>query len=384
MYSQQRYRKTGFAIVAALVFGFAIYVAFPIWTAVAWGAILAVLVYPIHRRFASRMSQNAAAIATTVFTLFVVIVPLVLTGLAGAYELNTTLRSAKKGLDPQTNRELVQSIDAQIVPFFVRFGVPVPSYAQVYDSIAFSANLTLPATGDFIAATTPPTLRDSYFPGSRPSDLLRQAGQPFISAVPAIVAQVVKSALMSVFALVLLFFAVRDGHRLREPVLQLIPLPTEKGERVLTSIYDTFHATFYGVVLIAFLNGVILGGVYWLLGIPSPVLFGIVTIIVSFIPIAGPPVVWIPTAVWLAATGSWGKGIALALVGLLFIGLTVDKLYRSHLIGSRINIHPMVVMFSLIGGVFAFGPIGAFLGPVVVILTLAALNLLREITPKAA
>ncbi|MFN8138597.1 MAG: AI-2E family transporter [Fimbriimonadales bacterium] len=383
MYTVERYRKYGFAAMCVVLLLLAIYIILPIWTGLAWGAILAVLVYPIHRRYANRFSPSMAALITTIFTLIAIVLPLIGAGFAGANELNTTLRGAKSSLETTENLSLMNRIDRQFEPALKKLGISTYTLGDCYESLATATMIASPGISQQLTLHSPTEYRSLVLKGNRASDYVKQAMDPAIKAAPQAARTLIKTALLAALALILLFFAVRDGHRLRQPVLQLLPLAKEEGERIMTMIYDTIHATFFGVVLIAFVNGFLIALIYYLLGIPAPMLFAILTTIVSFVPIAGPPFVWIPTAIWLASQGEWWKAILLAILGLFFIGLTVDKLYRSYLIGSRINLHSMVVMFSLLGGMFVLGPIGAFIGPVVVILTIAALEVLREIGREA-
>jgi predicted PurR-regulated permease PerM len=378
MYSLQRYRKTGFAMICLGLGLLVIYALLPIWTAVAWGAILAALIYPIHRRLMKRLDATVSALLTTLFALIAILLPLVLAGLAGVHEFERTVKHAQRELKSSEGATLLSKLDAQFAPALQKLGIPANTVADEYADFALGISLVSPGIGIEMVDATPERFSQFVVSGNRPSDMVRKLGDPAVKAAPALVREILRAAMLSGLALILMFFAVRDGHLLREPALQLIPLSRDRAEGVLKSVYDTIHATFYGVVLISFINGAIITLVYWMLGIPSPIIFGILTSIVSFIPIAGPPFVWIPTAIWLAANGQFWKGLLLALLGLFFIGLTVDKLYRSSLIGSRIKLHSMVVMFSLLGGMFTMGPIGAFIGPIIVILTMGALEVLRE------
>jgi predicted PurR-regulated permease PerM len=97
----------------------------------------------------------------------------------------------------------------------------------------------------------------------------------------------------------------------------------------------------------------------------------------SMIPLVGSSVVWVPTAAYLAVNGHWGKGLALALWGALVIG-TIDNFLRPKLVGERAGLHELLIFFSVLGGLRIWGALGLALGPVVVAITLALLDIFRR------
>jgi predicted PurR-regulated permease PerM len=340
MYSVERYRKVGFGILCGLIAALCAAVLLPFWHALAWGIALAIIVYPLHRRLRAKLSPTAAAALTTLLTLSFVVLPICACALAAAGEVNAVASSLRNSAG---EAGVLNQLSQSASKFLEGFGIE---------------NFDLKAA-------------------------IQSALRPAVEAVPEYLNKAVHGFLTFIFSLLLLFFLLRDGDRLRQPALDLIPLPPDQSQRVLDSIYDTVHATFYGVVLIAILNGIMMSVLFWVLGIPSPLLWGIATIGVSFIPIAGAPVIYLPWAAYLANTGQVLQGIVLLLVGLLVISLGVDKIYRSILIGHRSNLHEMAVLFSLVGGVFAFGAVGTFVGPVVLIVSLAAVSVIRAVAESA-
>ena len=91
--------------------------------------------------------------------------------------------------------------------------------------------------------------------------------------------------------------------------------------------------------------------------------------ILAVVPMLGAFIVWIPAALFLAATGSWGKALILTLWGMLLVG-TIDNLLRPILVGTRLKLHTVEVFISLIGGLILFGPAGLILGPVSLTVTI--------------
>jgi predicted PurR-regulated permease PerM len=106
-------------------------------------------------------------------------------------------------------------------------------------------------------------------------------------------------------------------------------------------------------------------------------LLGLATAFCSLIPIVGTALVWLPTSIYLMATGHFWKGIILIVWGTAVVG-TIDNIIRPLVIGRRVELHPLLLLFALLGGLQVFGFIGIFVGPVVISVIAALINLLRE------
>lgn len=182
----------------------------------------------------------------------------------------------------------------------------------------------------------------------------------------------------------LLFYFLRDSRLALETLRDLSPLSRPETDRLCRQIADTVHATIYGTLVVGAAQGLLGGLMFWWLGLPSPLLWGVVMALLSIVPVLGPFIVWIPAAIFLALDGSWGKAIVLAAWGALVIG-SVDNLLRPVLVGDRLKLHTVPAFISLVGGVFLFGPAGVVLGPVAVTVTLMLFSLWRTrvAEPKA-
>jgi predicted PurR-regulated permease PerM len=131
------------------------------------------------------------------------------------------------------------------------------------------------------------------------------------------------------------------------------------------------------VLVIAVIQGVLGGLAFWVLGLPSPLLWGVVMIFLSMIPMAGAFIVWVPAAIYLAITGHWVSALILTVWGALVIG-SIDNFLRPKLVGEKTRLHELLVFFSVLGGLQVFGVIGLVLGPVIVAITIALLDVLRH------
>ena len=177
--------------------------------------------------------------------------------------------------------------------------------------------------------------------------------------------------------LFILFFLFREGSAVALRAAALLPVEREHMDRLFGRIRDSIFANLYGIVAVALVQGLLTGVAFAFLGIPSPILFGIVAAVFSLLPVVGPSLVWLPASVFLFATGHWIKALLLLTWGTIVVG-TADNIIRPLVIMGRVKLHPLILLFALIGGVQQFGFIGLFIGPVVMSLVLALLEMLQE------
>jgi predicted PurR-regulated permease PerM len=180
------------------------------------------------------------------------------------------------------------------------------------------------------------------------------------------------------FVIFTMYYLFRDGDRMREAAGDLVPLSDQKAQEIFERTGEVIAASVYGVLVIAVIQGVLGGLAFWALGLPSPLLWGVVMIFLSMIPMAGAFIVWVPAAIYLALSGHWASALILVLWGTLVIG-TVDNFLRPKLVGERTRLHELLVFFSVLGGLQVFGVLGLVLGPVVVAITIALLDVLRQV-----
>jgi predicted PurR-regulated permease PerM len=170
-----------------------------------------------------------------------------------------------------------------------------------------------------------------------------------------------------------MYYLFRDGDKIVRALPGALPLSTEQSEAIIARTSQVVSASVYGVVTIAMLQGMLGGLAFWLLGVPSPILWAAVLAFVCMIPIAGSFFVWLPASIYLLMTGHWTKAILLLLWGALVIS-TIDNFLRPKLIKNQTKLHELFVFFSVLGGMSVFGLLGIVLGPVVLAITLGLLD----------
>ncbi|GIX21509.1 MAG: AI-2E family transporter [Gammaproteobacteria bacterium] len=173
-----------------------------------------------------------------------------------------------------------------------------------------------------------------------------------------------------VLMLYLAFFMLRDGPRLVELLVWALPLGDARERRLFERFAAVTRATIKGNFIVAAVQGGLGGLIFWVLGLPSPVLWGVVMTILSLIPVVGAGLVWLPAALYLFATGAWIEGAVLVAFGAGVIGL-VDNALRPILVGRDAKLPDYLVLLSTLGGLSLFGMNGFVFGPLVAALFIA-------------
>jgi predicted PurR-regulated permease PerM len=174
-----------------------------------------------------------------------------------------------------------------------------------------------------------------------------------------------------------LFFFLREGRQLVDRGARLIPLNNNQKTRLIKETQSSIWANVVGVLIVAAVQGVLLGVGFWLLGVPSPLLWALVTGVCSLIPLFGAALVWVPGAVYLFLIGSWMKGLILLGWGAGVVSLS-DNIVRPWVISERVKLSPIILFFALLGGIEVFGPLGIFLGPVIFSIASSLVGMLRN------
>jgi predicted PurR-regulated permease PerM len=176
------------------------------------------------------------------------------------------------------------------------------------------------------------------------------------------------------FALLSLYYFFKDGNRLLGSLKEVVPIPSRERDLILLRFKEMIYAAIYGGIVVAILQGLLGGLIFWILGISSPILWGTAMAFLSFIPIGGTALIWAPASLLFLIQGNFLKAIILLLFGALVISM-VDNFLRPRLISSRTNIHPLLLFFSVLGGIQAFGLIGIVAGPLIVTLCLTLIEI---------
>jgi len=173
------------------------------------------------------------------------------------------------------------------------------------------------------------------------------------------------------------FFFLKDGDTFVKKITEFLPFAEADKASIRNQIKNIIYTTFYGGILIAMLQGTILGITFYFLDIPSSTLWGFATAVASFIPVLGAFAVWGPASVYLLAKGFIIKGIVLALVGALVIS-SIDNVLKPVIIKGKVKLPLIFIFLSVLGGIKVFGLIGFIIGPLVFSLFVSFMEILKN------
>lgn len=327
----------------------------PFLTAIAWGAILAVALWPLWRRVKARVPRRTtlAAAAFSVSAGLVVLLPAVLLGKAIVNQASAAVTSVGEKLRA---RELRSLGDVLAVPGVGR------AVAWVQARTGLSADELQAKGAEFAARAS--------------AVLAAQGGNVALSFLDAI--------LTFVLTLFLLFFLLVDGESMAEALSDLIPIDDAERHRIVQSLGGMMESIFKGSLVCAVVQGAC-GGFSWLVaGLPSPVLAGVAMGILSLLPIGGTAIVWLPGLVALFIQGRTGMAIFFLLWNVLVTSMLADNVLKPLLIGGKdTEMSTLVVFLGVFGGIPAFGILGVFIGPMALAAGLMVVRTLRALAREA-
>lgn len=313
----------------------------PFVNVVAWAAVLVIVFYPVHRRLVAWSKRPAtSALLSSLLVIFTILVPLTLITLAVVNELSNAVNSVHGNLS--------SLLDPQTSPL-----------GRAIGWLGQYINIEELRSGEFL------------------KEPLKGMGGAIAGRALGFFGGLVGAIVQIFFVIFTMYYLFRDGERFVRALPDTLPLRREQSERLFERTRDVISASLYGVLVIAVIQGALGGLAFWALGLPSAIVWAVVMTFLSMIPMAGSFVVWVPAAIYLALTGHWGKALILVFWGALVIG-TVDNFLRPKLVGERTKLHELFIFFAVLGGLQVFGVVGIVLGPVVLAITLALLDVFRQ------
>ncbi|MBP6926103.1 MAG: AI-2E family transporter [Candidatus Pacebacteria bacterium] len=327
--------KLFFYILLAAVVILAAAIFRPFMIVLAISAALAVVLFPVYlwirRRFAKNISWLAALI--TVLAFFIVLaVPLYFIGAKVVSEAESLYHSlADGGSGQQYVTDLVNWVHS-VVPGSTEF----PIREKISDMTSFITN----SFGTIFTATI----------------------------------QTIFSLLLILLSL---FYFLKDGEHFRHYLVRLSPLADRYDDKIFDKLAASVNGVMRGYVLIALVQGVLLGAGLWIFGVPNPVLWAVFAGIASMVPQIGTGVVSVPAILFLFFTGLPLHALGLLIWSLALVG-TIDNILQPVVVGKNIDLPPIAVLFSVLGGVTLFGIAGLIIGPLSLSLFLTLMSIYRE------
>lgn len=201
------------------------------------------------------------------------------------------------------------------------------------------------------------------------------------SVVSSNLSKVFSSTIYTIFAIFLtfisIFYFLKDGDRWEKLIINLSPLSEKDNKKIVKKLVNTINGVVKGYLLIAIIQGTLMGIGISIFGIENSILWGVVASIGALIPTLGTGIVAIPIIIYLLATGDTPQAIGFTLWAVIIVG-TIDNFLSPTMIGSRINIHPLLILFSILGAIALMGPVGILIGPITLSFLYALVSIYRE------
>lgn len=338
-------KKLAQFILLMLITGLLLYLCWlmfkPFVTILLWSAILVIIFHPLYRKILGRLKNHTlSAIITIAISFLTFIIPVLLVSAAAINEL--------AGFAGRSVDEVQQVISD---PMHSRF-------AYIYNYINGFVNLKELIKPEDIKAFA-----------SRASEIMLSASWYLIEGVFGMFVGI----LFSIFAM---FYLFRDGEKIVEELPGILPMENAQAKELIRETADLINATIRGSLFVAVLQGTLAGVIFWLLGIPSYILLGVIAMIFSLIPTGGTAFVTVPVIIVLLFSGDYWKAGILAVYASLVIGM-IDNFLLPKLIKQRAKMNELFVFFSVLGGLQLFGIIGIFMGPIILAIALGLLKVFR-------
>jgi predicted PurR-regulated permease PerM len=323
-----------FVTIAVCVLGFQLVE--PFIPAITWAMVLAVMASPMHEALVRRLRRPwlAASIAVVVVTIVV--------ALPAAFVVRQV---AAEALDSAAEMRTLFDGDRWRTTLD-RFPRLAPLRDWVEDQVDLRAEF-------------------------------RHASETVVKAIRGFVARSPQFVLGTFVTLFLLFYALRDKRRLLATLRGFVPLAPPETDKVIEKVRHAIRAIVYGTLVVAAVQGILGGLMFWWLGLPAPLLWGTVMALVAVLPVLGAAIVWLPVAVYLAAEGDWQRATALGLWGAIVVSM-IDNVLYPILVKNEIRLHTVPVFISVLGGLAVFGVTGVVLGPLVLVVALTLLEIWRR------
>ena len=324
-------------IATAVSLGVCVVLLLPFLPAITWSMTLAIVIQPAYRRFAfSQYPGSSAALAVLAATLLIV-APLLTLGFQAAHEATKALQELR-GEELLTKWQLL--LDTH------------PAVAKALVWLQHQFNI---------------------------KQQVQRVAESLGDALPALIGGSLSIVMQLLITLFVLFFLLRDRLQIAQWLRAHSPLTDRETAFIFKKVEDCLQATVVGHMFTCLIQGVLGGLMMGVLGLPFAILWGAVMSLFALIPTLGAPVVWVPAAVMLILQGSLGKGLILIAWGVLVIG-TIDNILYPIFVGRKVTLHTVPILFSYLGGIVLFGFSGLVLGPLIVMLTWAFLEIWRRRT----
>ncbi len=329
---------------AILLLGyFAFLIVEPFLVPLAWSAVLAIFFYPLHEKLLRKLKPTGAALTSTLGVTLLLIVPAIV----------VLVFTAREALDATARLQSALAVHGQ----------------------GPSEGLTLRAE-EWVRMRLPESWR--ALDVSAPLQQAAERTATFLGAKFAGLLKNLVSFFVDLFILIFaLFFMFRDGEAIVRGTKHLLPFDEDIQTDMVEESKELIFASVAVGLLVASIQGVLGGVSFALVGIPTPVFWGVLIAFFSLVPVVGSALIWVPAALWLGFTGHWGKAL-LVVVICGGVSTVADNIVRPMLLRNRTRLNELLLFIGVLGGLEAFGLLGLVAGPTIVAAAMGVFRVYME------
>jgi len=280
---------------------------------------------------------------------------------------------------PRQNRSVAAFLSTMVVLVAVILPLILVSSLVIREAVSFYQELNSGGLSIQSSVTQLESVVQTYIPGFEIdlSEQIQFSAEWFTGNLGAIFAGTVSTLFAFFIALIGSFYFFRDGKELLQLVIKISPLPDHEDKIILARLVRAVRAVATGTVFVALIQGSLVAIGFTFFGIERAILFGSIASVGALMPGIGTTIVTAPAILYLFFTGNIISGVGLLVWSILIVGL-VDNLIGPYLMSRGNNMHPFIILISVLGGIALFGPIGFIIGPVVVTLFLVLLEIYNQ------
>jgi len=322
--------------LTGLLVGLCVVLFVPFLPALTWSIALAVIAWPLHRWISSRMERpRLAAFLSTAAVVLLLLVPSAWMLMQVARETTAAAAQVQADGGAALRAELYEwSVVRNTAAWARQAGIDIETEARNLIG-AYAQNVMNLARGSMMAGV---------------------------------------QMLVAVF---LLYYFFADRTQFIEGIRGLLPMSRDEEDEVFRNASDSIHANLWATFVTSVIDCTTGGLLFWAVGVPSPFLWTAVMFVLSLLPILGAGMVWVPVMISMAMSGQWGAAAAIGVWGAATFTL-VDNLLYVRLAGKRMRMHPALTLLAFLGGVVVFGAAGMVLGPAILAVTIAFLQVWKR------
>lgn len=331
---QKKIQIISFFTLLLVVLGIVIAIWLPFFQLLCMAVILAILFLPVHKRILARIeSPSLAAFTSVMLMVVIVIIPLSLLSTLLFKEVAGMYRSFTAGEIVIHKQDIIKNLPTTIQPFAENLSQDINEVLSRFTTNAFQT----------------------------------------VSNILANVAGFIVAFFLLMFTI---FFLLRDGSQMKKIFIDIFPLSDNYEHKLFAEVEESISGVVKGSLILALIQGAVGTIGYFIFGVPQPLLWGVFTVLAALVPTVGTSLAVIPAVAFLFLTGQNGNAVGMAIWGAFAVGL-IDNMVGPKIIGSTTKMHPMLVLFSILGGVQLFGFLGVLLGPIIMAVLVALVSIYR-------